>query len=393
MRLSAVMIETTDPAERRVSHYRVLHSIGSGGMGDVFLGLDETLKRKVALKSIRAEHRISDLAKARFLREARILSQLDHPCICRALDYIEEPDGDWLVLEYIEGRSLRDALKAGLPAATQLRIAEQIAGVLVVTHAAGIVHRDLKPGNVMLLDSGDIKVLDVGLACLYESGTGTRRSGDDRQRHVLVRPRAAGALHRPTGIPDRGSRWIPDRARPGGHHHRRTGGLRRPRFAAASPHCGRAIAAADSCRGTGPPALDHRYTEAPPAAAGHRGRDSPGHGRPRQVHHRSEARADRGSAGPSGCRAAARSSRGSDRLHAWRPSRKAAASRQTRAPPGCQRQGDGLFRSGPGRVAQQRGDLPPVAVDLANRTAATGPGGPQGSPRIVSRSPADRHRT
>jgi len=164
MRLSAVMIETTDPAERRVSHYRVLHSIGSGGMGDVFLGLDETLKRKVALKSIRAEHRISDLAKARFLREARILSQLDHPCICRALDYIEEPDGDWLVLEYIEGRSLRDALKAGLPAATQLRIAEQIAGVLVVTHAAGIVHRDLKPGNVMLLDSGDIKVLDFGLA-------------------------------------------------------------------------------------------------------------------------------------------------------------------------------------------------------------------------------------
>src|SRR5215207_626390 len=164
MRLSAVMIETTDPAERRVSHYRVLHSIGSGGMGDVFLGLDETLKRKVALKSIRAERRISDAAKARFLREARILSQLDHPSICRALDYIEEPDGDWLVLEYIEGRSLRDALKAGLDPSRQLKIAERIAAVLVATHAAGVVHRDLKPGNVMLTDAGEVKVLDFGLA-------------------------------------------------------------------------------------------------------------------------------------------------------------------------------------------------------------------------------------
>jgi serine/threonine-protein kinase len=132
-------------------------------MGDVYAGLDETLQRKVALKAIRSEHRLDALMQARFLREARILSQLDHPNICRAYDYIQGEDSDWLVLELIEGRSLRE-VSGRLSAADQLKIAEQICAVLVVTHAAGIVHRDLKPGNVMLTPSGDVKVLDFGLA-------------------------------------------------------------------------------------------------------------------------------------------------------------------------------------------------------------------------------------
>jgi tetratricopeptide (TPR) repeat protein/tRNA A-37 threonylcarbamoyl transferase component Bud32 len=158
----------------RVSHYRVLHSLGEGGMGEVFAGLDETLKRRVALKAIRADHRLNPEAKARFLREARILSQLDHPHICRVFDYIEDADNDWLVLELIEGQSLKTALAHALHPRVKLRIAEQIASVLVVTHASGIVHRDLKPGNVMLTRDNDVKVLDFGLA-----SSGTPKARDD----------------------------------------------------------------------------------------------------------------------------------------------------------------------------------------------------------------------
>ena len=156
--------------EQTVSHYRVLHPLGEGGMGEVYAGFDETLKRRVALKAIRAEHRLSPGSKARFLREARILSQLDHPNICRVYDFIEGDDADWLVLELIEGKSLQTALRVGLDPASRLRIAEQVADVLVATHTAGVVHRDLKPGNIMLTRGGQAKVLDFGLAQSDEAG-------------------------------------------------------------------------------------------------------------------------------------------------------------------------------------------------------------------------------
>jgi tRNA A-37 threonylcarbamoyl transferase component Bud32 len=133
-------------------------------MGEVYAAIDETLQRRVALKAIRVDKRLDEDARARFLREARILSQLDHPNICRAFDYLHEGDHDWLVLELIDGENLGDAIRRGLNAATKLRIAEEIASVLAVTHAAGIVHRDLKPGNVMLTRAGGVKVLDFGLA-------------------------------------------------------------------------------------------------------------------------------------------------------------------------------------------------------------------------------------
>ena len=151
-----------------ISHYTVLEPLGRGGMGEVYAGFDNTLRRRVALKAIRADHRLKPHARARFLREARILSQLDHPRICRIYDYIVGDDSDFLVLELIGGRSLTAELDAGLAPAVGLSIAEQIADVLVAAHAAGIVHRDLKPGNVMVGANGDVKVLDFGLA---SSGT------------------------------------------------------------------------------------------------------------------------------------------------------------------------------------------------------------------------------
>lgn len=152
------------PLGRRVSHYRVLKQLGAGGMGEVYEAFDETLKRRVALKAIRAEHQLHAESKARFLREARLLSQLDHPHVCRVHDFFEDGNAEWLVLELVEGKNLRDAMTAGLDAAARFRTAEQITSALVAAHAAGVVHRDLKPGNVMVTPGGVAKVLDFGLA-------------------------------------------------------------------------------------------------------------------------------------------------------------------------------------------------------------------------------------
>jgi len=148
----------------KFGHYLVKQRLGKGAMGEVYLGFNEALKKEVALKVLRARHRLSARARARFLREARILSKLDHPNICRIHDYVAGDEADFLVLELIEGRSLRGAIGESLDKATKLRIAEQIAHVLVEAHKAGVVHRDLKPGNVMLTHEGQVKVLDFGLA-------------------------------------------------------------------------------------------------------------------------------------------------------------------------------------------------------------------------------------
>ena len=157
-----------------VSHYRVLKSLGEGGMGEVYLGIDETLRRKVALKSILPAHRLDPATKARFLREARTLSQLDHPNICRVYDYIETADRDWIVLELVEGQTLSYLIKHQIGALDRLSIARQIAAVLVATHAAGVVHRDLKPSNVMVTGSGQVKVLDFGLSAIATSPASAR---------------------------------------------------------------------------------------------------------------------------------------------------------------------------------------------------------------------------
>ncbi len=149
---------------RRFGHIRVTEVVGQGGMGDVYGGYDETLERKVALKVLNADQRLDEEARERLLREARALSKLDHPNICRIHDYIESGDVDLLVLEYIDGRTLHDAMDDGMSRSEKLRIAKAVAEVLVTAHRAGIVHRDLKPENVMLTRTGEVKVLDFGLA-------------------------------------------------------------------------------------------------------------------------------------------------------------------------------------------------------------------------------------
>jgi serine/threonine-protein kinase len=150
-------------------------------MGEVYVGFDEKLERRVAVKALRASHRIDRQRRARFLREAKVLSQLHHSNICQLFDYIEADGFDILVLELIEGRNLREAIKEGLSQTERERIAEDLLSVLAVAHEKGVIHRDLKPSNVMLTREGEVKVLDFGLArriALADTDVETPLEGD-----------------------------------------------------------------------------------------------------------------------------------------------------------------------------------------------------------------------
>ena len=148
----------------RIGRIRIVAPLGKGGMGSVYVGFDERLQRRVALKAIQ-EGRLDAEARARFLREARVLSQLRHPNICLIHDYLEGDGRDFLVLELVEGRNLKEViLSQSTTPALKMRIARQIASALAASHRAGIIHRDLKPANIMVTDTDEVKILDFGLA-------------------------------------------------------------------------------------------------------------------------------------------------------------------------------------------------------------------------------------
>ncbi len=149
---------------QRIGYLTFEKLLGSGGMGDVYVAFDERLERRVAVKAIRASYRLDAEIRARFAREAKILSQLEHPNICRVYDYMTAAEADFLVLEWIHGVTLTDAIKKGLSKTRKLEIARQISDGLQTAHSKLIVHRDLKPGNVMITDRGGVKILDFGLA-------------------------------------------------------------------------------------------------------------------------------------------------------------------------------------------------------------------------------------
>ena len=148
----------------RLGPYEVIAPVGAGGMGEVYRARDSRLGRDVAVKVLPSHLSESTEARARFEREARVISGLNHPHICVLHDLGRQGEVDYLVMELVEGESLAERIARGpLPAAEVLRLGAEIADALDRAHRSGIVHRDLKPGNVMLSRSG-AKLMDFGLA-------------------------------------------------------------------------------------------------------------------------------------------------------------------------------------------------------------------------------------
>jgi eukaryotic-like serine/threonine-protein kinase len=162
-----------------ISHYRIVGSVGAGGMGVVYLAEDTRLNRKVALKFLPPGLSLDPHARARFLHEAQAASALDHPNIATVYEVGDWNDQLFIAMAYYDGETLRQRLAhAPLPIAETVRIIAQVAAGLAAAHRAGIVHRDLKPANVMLARDGQVKILDFGLAKVSTGdATATRITG------------------------------------------------------------------------------------------------------------------------------------------------------------------------------------------------------------------------
>jgi eukaryotic-like serine/threonine-protein kinase len=154
---------------RTISHYEITARIGQGGMGVVYKALDARLNRAVAIKVISLAHEADGDRRRRFVLEAKAASALNHPNIVTVYD-VDRADGmDFIVMEYVPGRTLEQRLGTrGLPLGDVLRCLAQVADALSAAHAAGIVHRDLKPANIIIGESGVVKLLDFGVAKLTE---------------------------------------------------------------------------------------------------------------------------------------------------------------------------------------------------------------------------------
>ncbi len=159
---------------RTIDHYTIVALIGAGGQGHIYRGRDERLRRDVAIKVLRA--RIPNRGARRcpasaLIDEARTLGLLNHPNVASIYDFVKKGRREYIVMEYVAGATLREILASGpLPPCEVIRLGVQIANGLAAAHAVNVVHRDIKPTNLKVTSSGELKILDFGVAKLMPAG-------------------------------------------------------------------------------------------------------------------------------------------------------------------------------------------------------------------------------
>lgn len=156
----------------RIGPYRVIKRLGVGGMGEVVLAHDDRLDRLVAIKRLHDDHAATPDRRERFRREAKIVARLNHPAIVQIHDVLHQGASDYLIMEYIEGRTLRERCDAGPMSVSEvLGIVHQIALGMAAAHDLGVIHRDLKAENILITPAGRAKITDFGIAKLHGEDT------------------------------------------------------------------------------------------------------------------------------------------------------------------------------------------------------------------------------